>query len=677
MPYTYPAARKDDVVDDYHGTPVADPYRWLEDTEAPDTRSWWTEQNALVEEFVSAVPARDEIRQRLTELWDFPKRTAPFRYGDRWFHFRNSGLQNQNVLYVGDTPADEGTVLLDPNALAADGTVALTGLAFQKDGSVLAYGTSEGGSDWVTWRFREVATGTDLPDVVRWTKFTLGAWIGDGFVYNGLEEPAESQELLASSLDIKVTLHRLGTEQSADEVLWAPPAGTSLIPQAKVTDDGAYVVVTCTQGSSRETSIDVKSLETGEWTRITEAGISGNSVIGNEGNDFLLWTDRDAPQGRVVRVSLAEPDKWVEVVAEHEDCLQGVAHLGGKLVASYLHHAQSQVRLFATDGTSLGQLPVPAVTTVTELQGKLADSLLHYTTVSFTDPGSIYSYDLETGEQQLLWKASVALDDVVAEQTFLPSDDGEVQIPVFLVHRKDVVPNGEVPVLLYAYGGFGIPTTPTFSVPRAVWIERGGLLAIPNIRGGGEYGKKWHDAARNKTKPKTFDDFCTVAEWLGGASGWSRAGRIAINGGSNGGLLVGACLTRRPELFGAAVPEVGVLDIVRFPKFTIGWAWKSDYDDPDTPDGFANIISWSPLHNVRETAYPPVLVMTGDRDDRVVPGHSFKFAATLQAAQQGDAPVLIRVETSAGHGLGKPTSKMIAERTDFFAFLEHALGLER
>ena len=675
MPYTYPFARRDDVVDDYHGTPVADPYRWLEDTEAPDTRAWWTQQNALVEEFVSAVPAREEIRTRLTELWDFPKRTAPFRYGDRWFQLRNTGLQNQSVLFVGDAPGAEGTVLLDPNALAADGTVALTGLAFKKDGSVVAYGTSEGGSDWVTWRFRDVASGTDLPDVVRWTKFTLGAWTEDGFLYNGLEEPAEDQQLLASSLDITVRLHRLGTDQAADEVVWQPPAGSSLIPQARVTDDGAYVVVTCTQGSGRDTRLEVKSLETGTWTLLSEEGISGNSLVGNEGNDFLLWTDRDAERGRVVRVSLAEPDKWVEVVPEDDDALQGILHVGGKLLAHYLHHAQSQVRIFGTDGTRLGELPVPPVTSVLELQGKVGDALLHYTTTSFTDPGSIYSYDLETGERSLVWKASVALDDVVAEQTFITSDDGQVQIPVFLVHRKDVVPDGEVPVLLYAYGGFGISTTPAFSVPRAVWVERGGLLAIPNIRGGGEYGRAWHDAAKLKTKSKTFDDFCTVASWLGGESGWSRAGRIAINGGSNGGLLVGACLTRRPELFGAAVPEVGVLDIVRFPKFTIGWAWKSDYDDPDTPEGFANIIQWSPLHNVRDTAYPPVLVMTGDRDDRVVPGHSFKFAATLQAAQQGDAPVLIRVETSAGHGLGKPTSKMIAERTDFFAFLEHALGL--
>jgi prolyl oligopeptidase len=677
VPYSYPATRQDDVVDDYHGTPVADPYRWLEDTEAPDTRAWWAAQNELVEQFVATVPARDQIRQQLTELWDFPKQTAPFRHGDHWFQFRNTGLQDQPVLFVGDAPASGDRVLLDPNALAADGTVALTGMSFKKDGSVLAYGTSEGGSDWVTWRFRDVASGEDLPDVVRWTKFTLGAWTEDGFVYNGLDEPTEGQELLAESLDIKVHVHTLGTEQSADQVLWRPPADSGLIPQARVTDDGAYITVTATKGSSRETRVEVLSLETGTWTAISPDNVSSDAVVGNEGSDFLLFTDRDAERGRVVRVALAEPDKWAEVVPADDDALLGVFHVGGRLLCHYLHHAQSQVRVFGTDGARRGQLPIPPVTSLLELHGKVGDSLLHYATTSFTDPGSIYSYDLDSGEQQLVWRASVALEDVVAEQAFLTSEDGEVTFPVFLVHKKDVVPNGEVPVLLYAYGGFGIPTTPTFSVPRAVWIERGGLLAIPNIRGGGEYGKDWHNAARVKTKPKTFDDFCTTAAWLGGASGWSRPGRIAINGGSNGGLLVGACLVRRPELFGAAVPEVGVLDIVRFPKFTIGWAWKSDYDDPDTPDGFANIIQWSPLHNVREADYPPVLVMTGDRDDRVVPGHSFKFAAALQAAQRGEAPVLIRVETSAGHGMGKPTSKMIAERTDFFAFLEHALRLDR
>lgn len=671
----YPAARKDDIVEDYHGTKVADPYRWLEDTEAPETHAWWSANNVLVEEFVSAVPSRDAIRERLTELWDFEKRTTPFRHGARWFQFRNTGLQNQAVLFVGDAPGEGDRVLLDPNTLAADGTVALSGMSFNKDGSVLAYGTSDGGSDWVSWRFRDVATGEDLPDVLHWTKFSIGSWTNDGFLYNGLDEPAEGQELLASSLDIKARIHRLGTAQSEDEIVWSPPAGSSLIPQAKATDDGDYIVITCTQGSSSETSVEVKNLATGDWTEISPVGVSANSVVGNEGSDFLLWTHRGAENGRVVRVSLADPATWVEVVPEDEDALLGVVHLGGKLLGIYLHHAQTEVRIFDTAGTRLGQLPVASATTVADLQGKLADSLLHYSTTSFTDASSIYSYDLETGENALIWQASVSLDDVVAEQTFITSADGEVQIPIFLVHRKDVVPNGEVPVWLYAYGGFGISTTPTFSVPRAVWVERGGLLAIPNIRGGGEYGRKWHEAAKLKTKPKTFDDFCTVAEWLGGESGWSRAGRIAINGGSNGGLLVGACMTRRPELFGAAVPEVGVLDIVRFPKFTIGWAWKSDYDDPDTPDGFANIIQWSPLHNVREISYPATMVMTGDRDDRVVPGHSFKFAAALQAAQQAPEPVLIRVETSAGHGAGKPTSKMIAERTDFFAFLEHALGI--
>lgn len=677
MPYQYPAARKDDVVDDYHGTKVADPYRWLEDTEAPDTHAWWSAQNALVEEFVSAVPSREEIRDRLTELWDFPRQNAPFRHGQHWFQLRNTGLQNQAVLYVGDAPAAEGRVLLDPNTLAEDGTVALTGMAFKHDGTVLAYGTSEGGSDWVTWRFRDVATGNDLPDVLRWTKFTVGGWTEDRFVYQGLEAPDEGRELLASSLDMKVYLHRLGTEQSTDELVWEPNQNAALIPNATVTDDGRYIVVTCTEGSDRDTTVEVKSLATGEWTAIAPETTSSNAVIGNEDADFFIFTDRGAERGRVVCVPLSDPTNWVEVIGEDADALLGVVHAGGKLLCHYLHHAQSQVRIFSTSGERLGELPIPPVTSLFEVAAKVHDSLLHYMTTSFTDPGSIYSYDLETAEHRLVWKAAVALDDVVAEQTFIGSDDGEVQIPVFLLHRADVVPNGEVPVLLYAYGGFGIPTTPQFSVPRAVWIERGGLLAIPNIRGGGEYGRRWHEAAKVKTKPKTFDDFCTVAAWLGGASGWSRASRIAINGGSNGGLLVGACLTRRPELFGAAIPEVGVLDIVRFPKFTIGWAWKSDYDDPDTPDGFANIIQWSPLHNVRETAYPPVLVMTGDRDDRVVPGHSFKFAATLQEAQQGDAPILIRVATSAGHGLGKPTSKMIAERTDFFAFLEQVLGLAR
>jgi prolyl oligopeptidase len=489
-----------------------------------------------------------------------------------------------------------------------------------------------------------------------------------------LEAPVLGQELLAESRLLRVFLHRLGTPQHEDELVFELPDEPELMPNADVTDDGAYLVVTVGRGTFPETRLHVQSRETGEWFDLSPSLESRDHVIGNEGSSFLLLTDRGAERQRVVRVSLETPSEWVEVVPESEDALLGAWHVGGRLVCHYLHHAQSQLRVFSTSGEALGEIELPPHSAVLDLRGRPDDDLLHLSTTSFVDPGTIWSHDLATATTSLVWKADVALADVVSEQVFVPSDDGTL-VPVFLVRRADVTPTGDVPVWLYGYGGFNVPMTPAFSVQRAVWVERGGVLAVANLRGGGEYGRAWYDAGRLANKQNVFDDFCSVARWLGSTSGWSRPDRIAINGGSNGGLLVGACLTQHPELFGAAVPEVGVLDALRFHKFTIGWAWTSDFGDPDDAEAFGWLRAYSPLHNISPWDYPAVLVMTGDRDDRVVPGHSFKFAAALQAAQTGTAPVLIRVETSAGHGAGKPTAKVIAERTDFLAFLELALGV--
>lgn len=668
----YPATPTVDVVDLLHGVPVPDPYRWLEDTEDPATRAWIEEQNALTESVLAAVPAREEIRERLTQLWDFPKHGVPFQRGGQWFQSRNSGLQNQPVLYVMSAAGDEGRVLLDPNTLSPDGTVALSAMSLTEDGSLLAYATSAGGSDWMTWRVRDVATGKDLPDVVEWSKFSDAAWVQEGFYYGALEAPEEGKEYLAESRVLRVFLHRLGSEE--DELVFELPDEPELIPHADVTDDGAYLVVTVNRGTFPETRLHVQSLDSGEWFDVSATLQSRDLVIGNEGSDFLLLTDRGAERRRVVRASLSSPGEWVEVVPESEDALLDAWHVGGRLVCHYLHHAQSRLRVFTTTGEALGEIGLPPHSSVLDLRGRVDDDLLHLSTTSFVDPGTIRAHDLGAGTTSLVWQADVTLGDVVTEQVFVTSDDG-TQVPVFLVRRRDVEPTGDVPVWLYGYGGFNIPMTPAFSVQRAVWVERGGLLAVANLRGGGEYGRAWYDAGRLANKQNVFDDFCSVAQWLGSTSGWSRPSRIAINGGSNGGLLVGACLTQRPELFGAAVPEVGVLDALRFHKFTIGWAWTSDFGDPDDAEAFAWLRAYSPLHNVEQREYPAVMVMTGDRDDRVVPGHSFKFAAALQAAQAGPAPVLIRVETSAGHGAGKPTSKLIAERTDFLALLEHALDV--
>jgi len=670
----YPVTPTVDVVDMLHGVPVADPYRWLEDTEDPSTRQWISSQNALTEGLLSAVPAREEIRDRLTELWDFPKQGVPSRRGQRWFQSRNSGLQNQPVLYVSATVGEEGRVLLDPNELSADGTVALSGLSITDDGSLLAYATSAGGSDWMTWRVRDVATGEDLPDVVEWSKFSGAAWVEGGFCYGALEAPVPGQEYLAESRLLRVFLHRLGTSQADDELVFELPAEPELMPNAAVTDDGAYLVVTVARGTFPETRLHVQALATGEWFDLSPSLASRDHVIGNEGSSFLLLTDRDAERRRVVRVSLEAPSDWVEVVPETEDVLLDAWHVGGRLVCHYLHHAQSRLRVFSTSGHQLGSIDLPESSALGDLQGRVSDELVHFSTTSFVDPGTVWSHSLETGETAAVVRSPVELGDVVSEQVFVPSPDGTL-VPVFLVRRRDVEPTGDVPVWLYGYGGFNVPMTPAFSVQRAVWVERGGMVAVANLRGGGEYGRAWYDAGRLANKQNVFDDFCAVAEWLGSTSGWSRPARIAINGGSNGGLLVGACLTQRPELFGAAVPEVGVLDALRFHKFTIGWAWTSDFGDPDDASAFEWLRAYSPLHNVAARDYPAVMVMTGDHDDRVVPGHSFKFAAALQAAQTGEAPVLIRVETSAGHGAGKPTAKLISERTDYLAFLELALGL--
>jgi len=676
----YPLTSSGSDVDQLHGELVADPYRWLEDTEAAATRDWIAGQNALTESVLEGCSAREEIRARLTELWDYPRYGVPSRHGERWFQARNTGLQNQAVLFVMAAPEDEGRVLLDPNTLSADGTVALSGLSFSDDGSLLAYATSEGGSDWMTWRVRDVESGKDLDDVIEWSKYSGASWRkdGTGFYYGALDAPEPGQELLAQSRLLRVLFHRLGTVQEDDRLVFELPDDPELMPTAKVTDDGRFLVITIGRGTFPERRIlvlDLTDPDAGFQPLVPELDTQ-STVIGNEGSDFYLLTDLDAERRRVVRVPLGSPgrESWVEVVPESEDTLTSVVHFGGRLVCAYLHHAQSRVRVFSTAGDLLHEIEVPAASSLTELAGRLEDDELFFATTSFVDAGTVWSHDLATATTKAVRRIETGFDGdtMVTEQVFVPSVDGTL-VPVFLVRHRDLEPTGDVPVWLYGYGGFNAPMTPTFAVSRAVWLERGGMIAVANLRGGGEYGKAWYDGGRLANKQNVFDDFCAVARWLT-TSGWSRPERIAINGGSNGGLLVGACLTQAPELFGAAVPEVGVLDLLRFHKFTIGWAWMSDYGNPDDPLDYAWVRAYSPLHNVVPgKAYPATLVMTGDRDDRVVPGHSFKFTAALQTAQGGKAPVLIRVETSAGHGAGKPTSKLIAERTDMLAFLEHAL----
>lgn len=668
---------------------VADPYRWLEDPTSEETRAWIAEQNELSSAHLEAVTARKEIRDRLAELWDHPRFGAPWRRGDRWFQLRNDGLQDQDVLWSMPSPGDPGRVLLDPNGLSEDGTVALTRAEVRDDGALLAYGLSEAGSDWVTWRVRDVETGADRDDVVRWSKFSSGAWLpdGSGFLYGYYGPPHEGERLTGANRDHKLRLHRLGTPQDDDPIVIERPDQPEWGFEPHVTHDGRWLVVTVGRGTERETRIHVIRLRDGgdidgdpQILEVVDEGDARYIPIGSEGDVLYVLTDLDANRGRIVAVDLTDPsrDAWRVAVTEGEDTLERARLVAGHIVTVELHHARHRVRIRTLDGEPVDEVELPGMATVESVTGRETDTRIHLTVETFTHPQSVLGHDLSTGATTVVHEVELGeAPPATATQAFVSGTDG-TRIPLFLVHRDDVAPDGAVPTLLWGYGGFDIPITPSFKPEWTAWVERGGLLAVACLRGGGEYGKEWHDAGRLENKQNVFDDLIACAEWLTGEGGRTRTDRLAVAGRSNGGLLVGAAMTQRPDLFGACVPEVGVLDMLRFHLFTIGWAWASDYGTADDPEELARLLSYSPYHNVVEgTCYPPTLVTTGDTDDRVVPGHSFKFAAALQHAQGCDAPILIRIDTSAGHGLGKPTSKLVDERADVLGFITaHVAGEE-
>ena len=682
----YPPTRTVDQVDDYHGRFVADPYRWLEDTDSDETRAWINAQNEVTGSWLSAVPERDRLRQRLEELWDRPRSGTPWRRGDRWFQLRNTGLQNQDVLWTMDAPDHHGRVLLDPNTLSDDGTVALSGTAVSHDGRLLAYATSRAGSDWLTWRIRVVATGQDLPDVVDWSKFSPAAWTHDGagFYYARYDEPSAGEAFDETNRNQRLHYHRLGDAQADDRCVHERPDRPDWGFSPQVTDDGRWLVVTVWEGTDPRNRVYVGDLSAGgELVPLLDDFDAAYDFVGNDGATFYFATDRDAPRGRVVAVDLGRPDPrhWREVIAQGDDAIEEVRLVGGRLVVVTLHHASHRITVHDLHGGAAHPVPLPELGSVEAVTGRPDDREFFFSFTSFTRPSAVHRHDLAAERTTLLADVqAAAAQELVTEQVFVPSADG-TRIPVFLVRRTDVTPGATPeecpPALLYGYGGFGIAMTPAFREAWLVWAELGGVLAVAGLRGGGEYGQEWHDAGRGASKQNVFDDAVAVAQWLV-ETGWTSSRRLAITGGSNGGLLAGACITQRPDLFAAAVIEVGVLDMLRFHRFTIGWAWASDYGCADNADDFATLIAYSPLHNLRPgTAYPATLVTTGDHDDRVVPGHSFKFAAALQAATNGDAPALIRIETDAGHGAGKPTSKRIAERADVVAFLVHTLDARR
>lgn len=679
MARTYPRAPRTDLVETIHGVTVADPFRPLEDIDAPATQQWVAQENALTSSHISALPGWAPIRRRIAELWDYPKRGVPFERGGRWFQMRNSGLQAQAVLFVGDSPTDDGRVLIDPNDLSDDGTVSLTGLGVSEDGSKVAWATSSGGSDWMTWRVRSVDSGADTADLLEWSKFSGAAWAGNGFFYTSFEAPAPGRELTATVTVPRVAYHEIGAAQSADRIELVAPDQPDWIPHADTTWDGRYLVITVTRGTGTETHVLVRDLS-GDGTGLTALNdlfVAKDEVVDHAGEGaFYVLTDRQAERGRVVLARPGvPPEAWEEIVPETADTLLSAYFFGGHLLCHYLHHARSVLRVFDSNGEALGDIDVAGPASVGEISGRPESPLVHFQVMSYVQSGAIWAHDLRNRGTRLVSPSAARLDPsaFVTDQVFVRSADG-TQVPVFVTRPADLRPGGNAPTLLYGYGGFNVPLTPAFSVTFASWLDRGGVLAVANLRGGGEYGRAWHDAGRLARKQNVFDDFAACARWLSD-SGWSRPDRIAVMGGSNGGLLVGATITQHPELVGAALAEVGVMDMLRFHLFTIGWAWKSDYGDPDDPEQFRWLRAYSPLHNIDDgVCYPATLVMTGDHDDRVVPAHSFKFAARLQEAQSCDRPILLRVTGSGGHGAGKPTSMLIDEAADRLAFLDDALS---
>lgn len=679
--FDYPKAKKVEQTDDYHGTKVSDPYRWLENPDAEDSRTWIEAQNKVTDAYLKTIPQREQIKERLTKLWNYEKYSAPFKQGGKYFYYKNDGLQNQSVLYVANSIKDTGRVLLDPNKLSDDGTTSLAGIAISNDGKIMAYGISKAGSDWREYRFRNIETGKDLPDVLEHIKFSGVSWTKDGagVFYAGYEKPNEKTKLEDANFNRKLYFHKLGTKQTEDKLIYERPDDKKLGINGFVTDDGNWLIINLSSGTSRKNQIYFKSLidQDAKITPLIDKFENQYSYIDNIGSNFYFETDKDAPLGRVVSVNLYDANKnWKEVIPQSEDTLQNVSILNNQFVLNYLQDAYTKIKIYDLWGNFVRDVKLPGIGSAGGFGGKRYESETFYSYSSYNSPPTIYRYDMKTGNSTVFRKANVDFnpDDYEVKQVFYKSKDG-TDIPMFIIHKKGIELNGKNPTLLYGYGGFNISMTPGFNVSRLVWMEMGGVYAVANLRGGGEYGEEWHEAGTKLKKQNVFDDFISAAEYLI-AENYTSSDKLAIQGGSNGGLLVGAVLNQRPDLFGAALPAVGVMDMLRFHKFTIGWAWTSDYGSSENADEFKALYAYSPLHNIKsDTKYPATLVTTADHDDRVVPAHSFKYTATLQEKQSGDAPILIRIETKAGHGAGKPTSKIIEEQADIYGFLMKNLGM--
>ncbi len=676
----YPQTRKVDHVDVLHGVKVPDPYRWLEDANSPETAEWVKAQNKVTKPYLDSLPERSPIHSKLKTVYNYERYTGVSKSGDRYFWSRHDGKQDRAVLYVSKSLTSEGEVLLDPNKFA-DKTVALAGTSRRKDGKVMAYMLQKAGSDWMEIAFLDVDTKKDLPDRLKWVKFSGMAWSedGSGVYYSRYDEPNEKTRLQDSNVNQKAYFHKLGTPQSEDRLIYFRPSEKNWMYYPFETEDGKYVMLQISKGSDRNDSWFYRPVDSDNWVELLPNFESDYQMIGSEGTRFFFKTSLDAPRGRLIEIDITKPEKsnWKTLIPESADSLAGVSYFTGQFIAEYKKDARTALRLFDRNGKSTGEVKLPAMGVAGGFAGRQDDTETFYSFTSYTYPAAIYRFDLKTHQSTVFKEPKVPVDltKYKTEQVFYNSKDG-TRVPMFLTMRKDLKRDGNNSVLLYGYGGFNLPASPAYSPKWITWLEMGGMVAHPAIRGGGEYGREWHLAGTKSRKQNVFDDFIAAAEFLVKEK-YTQPKKIAIQGGSNGGLLVAAVMLQRPDLFGAAAPAVGVLDMLRFHKFTIGWGWQSDYGSPDNPEDFRAIYAYSPYHNVKPgVAYPPTIVTTADHDDRVVPAHSFKFISSLQAAQAGDAPVLIRIQTEAGHGAGRPQSMEIDEGADVLAFLAHHVGLK-
>lgn len=668
---TYPETKTVEQTDDYHGTMVADPYRWLEADTAQAVEEWVKTQNQATFDYLEKIPYREKIEERLTELVNYPRYTSPFRAGEYYFFYKNDGLQNQSVIYIQKGLDGEPEVFIDPNALSKDGTVAINIIGISQDDKYIAYSQSEAGSDWSQMRVMEIAGKKQLPDVLKWVKFSGAGWHKDGFFYSRYPEPKSGEELSGNNLYHSVYYHKLGDDQSRDKLVYEDRQNPNMYHFCSVTEDGKYLILNAAPGTDGYATY-YKNLETdGDFVPLFEGYDHKSNVVDHVNGKFLALTDIDAPKYRLVEIDPNNPAKenWKEVIPESEDLLQSVATGGGKLFANYLKNATDRFYQLDYDGGNKKEIDLPGLGSAGGFSGKKEDKILFYTFTSFTYPNTIFKYDLATGQSELFNKTSLQFnpEDYIEKQIFYKSKDG-TPVSMFIVHKKDLKMDGKNPCYLYAYGGFNISLTPSFSATRIVLLENGGVFAMPNLRGGGEYGEEWHKAGMLLNKQNVFDDFIAAGEYLIAEQYTSRE-KLAIAGGSNGGLLVGAAMTQRPDLFAVALPAVGVMDMLRYHLFTVGKGWIPEYGSSDDPANFKNLLSYSPLHNIKDgVTYPSTLITTGDHDDRVVPAHSFKFAAQLQKSHNGKNPVIIRIETRAGHGAGKPIAKVLEEQADIWSF---------